>query len=114
MRLLPVFGLPILMILLIILFSLLLPDTFPTMLNLRSIIAEKAIIASRFPAVEELVQDGVTALLPPPEDVESWHGALAALLADPARTAALAARGRCAYEARLTWAARAETIRALL
>jgi len=44
-RLLPVYGLPILMILLIILFSILLPDTFPTLLNLRSIIADKAIIA---------------------------------------------------------------------
>jgi ribose transport system permease protein len=44
-RLLPVYGLPILMVLLIILFSILLPDTFPTMLDLRSIIADKAIIA---------------------------------------------------------------------
>jgi ribose transport system permease protein len=44
-RLLPVYGLPILMVLLIILFSVLLPDTFPTLLNLRSIIADKAIIA---------------------------------------------------------------------
>ncbi|GAB0113980.1 ABC transporter permease [Acidisoma sp. C75] len=44
-RLLPVYGLPILTLLLILLFSLLLPDTFPTMLNLRSIISDKAIIA---------------------------------------------------------------------
>jgi ribose transport system permease protein len=44
-RMLPVFGLPILMVALILLFSILLPDTFPTMLNLRSIIADKAIIA---------------------------------------------------------------------
>jgi ribose transport system permease protein len=44
-RLLPVYGLPILMVLLIILFSVLLPDTFPTLLDLRSIIADKAIIA---------------------------------------------------------------------
>ncbi|MBW4023223.1 MAG: ABC transporter permease [Proteobacteria bacterium] len=44
-RLLPVYGLPILMVLLIILFSILLPDTFPTLLDLRSIIADKAIIA---------------------------------------------------------------------
>ena len=76
--------------------------------------AEKAIIASRFPAMEELVQDGVTALLPPPEDVRSWREALERLLADPAKTAALAARGRSAYEARLTWSARAAAIQALL
>src|ERR1700685_2724165 len=43
-RLLPVYGLPILALLLIALFSVILPDTFPTVLNLRSIIADKAII----------------------------------------------------------------------
>ncbi|WP_292294000.1 ABC transporter permease, partial [Mesorhizobium sp.] len=42
---LPVYGLPILTLLLILLFSLLLPRTFPTLLNLRSIISDKAIIA---------------------------------------------------------------------
>jgi ribose transport system permease protein len=40
-----VFGLPILTLLLIVLFSVMLPDTFPTMLNFRSIVADKAIIA---------------------------------------------------------------------
>ncbi|MEL6241186.1 MAG: ABC transporter permease [Pseudomonadota bacterium] len=45
MRFLPVYGLVILTVFLIGLFSILLPDTFPTMLNLRSIISEKAIIA---------------------------------------------------------------------
>ncbi|RWD05825.1 MAG: ABC transporter permease [Mesorhizobium sp.] len=44
-RYLPVYGLPILTLLLIVLFSLLLPRTFPTLLNLRSIISDKAIIA---------------------------------------------------------------------
>ena len=44
-RLAPVYGLPILTVLLIIFFSLLLPRTFPTYLNLRSILADKAIIA---------------------------------------------------------------------
>ena len=33
LRLLPVYGLPLLTLLLIILFSILLPDTFPTWLN---------------------------------------------------------------------------------
>jgi ribose transport system permease protein len=45
MRFLPVYGLPILTLLLIVLFSVILPDTFPTMLNLRSILGDKAIIA---------------------------------------------------------------------
>ena len=44
-RLLPVYGLVILTVLLIVLFSVLLPNTFPTLLNLRSIISDKAIIA---------------------------------------------------------------------
>ena len=44
-RLLPVYGLVVLTVLLGLLFSVLLPDTFPTLLNLRSIISDKAIIA---------------------------------------------------------------------
>jgi ribose transport system permease protein len=45
LRLLPVYGLLILMLALIALFSFLLPDTFPTMLNLRSVLGDKSIIA---------------------------------------------------------------------
>ncbi|GIT89579.1 sugar ABC transporter permease [Jannaschia pagri] len=44
-RLAPVYGLVILTALLIVLFSILLPNTFPTLLNLRAIIADKSIIA---------------------------------------------------------------------
>jgi ribose transport system permease protein len=44
-RLLPVYGLPILTLLLILVFSILLPDTFPTALNARSILSDKSIIA---------------------------------------------------------------------
>jgi ribose transport system permease protein len=44
-RILPVYGLPILTLLLIVFFSILLPDTFPTTLNVRSILSDKAIIA---------------------------------------------------------------------
>jgi len=44
-RLVPVYGLVILTVLLALLFSILLPQTFPTLLNLRSIVADKAIIA---------------------------------------------------------------------
>ncbi len=45
LHLLPVYGLVLLTLLLIVIFSLILPDTFPTMLNVRSIISDKAIIA---------------------------------------------------------------------
>ena len=44
-RLAPTYGLVILMVGLIGLFSVLLPQTFPTLLNLRSILSDKAIIA---------------------------------------------------------------------
>jgi ribose transport system permease protein len=43
-RLLPVYGLVLLTAFLVLLFSALLPTTFPTLLNLRSIISDKAII----------------------------------------------------------------------
>ena len=44
-RLVPVYGLVILMVGLIVVFSILLPNTFPTLLNLRAILSDKAIIA---------------------------------------------------------------------
>lgn len=44
-RSIPVYGLVLLMMILIVTFSILLPDTFPTLLNVRSIISDKAIIA---------------------------------------------------------------------
>ncbi len=45
LRFLPAYGLVILTVFLILLFSVLLPNTFPTMLNLRAIISDKSIIA---------------------------------------------------------------------
>ncbi|MCH4550141.1 ABC transporter permease [Rhizobium changzhiense] len=44
-RLIPVYGLVILTVGLIVIFSILLPETFPTVLNVRSIVSDKAIIA---------------------------------------------------------------------
>jgi len=44
-RFIPVYGLVLLTVFLILLFSILLPNTFPTLLNLRSIVSNKAIIA---------------------------------------------------------------------
>ena len=43
--LLPVYGLVVLTVLLAALFSVLLPDTFPTWLNVRSILSDKAVVA---------------------------------------------------------------------
>src|SRR5271156_4787840 len=44
-RLAPVYGLPLLAIALVILFSVLLPTTFPTLFNVRSILSDKSIVA---------------------------------------------------------------------
>ena len=44
-RAIPVYGLVMLLMLLALLFSVLLPDTFPTLFNLRSILADKSVIA---------------------------------------------------------------------
>ena len=44
-RILPVYGLPILTLVLAVFFSILLPDSFPTALNVRSILSDKGIIA---------------------------------------------------------------------
>jgi ribose transport system permease protein len=44
-RLVPVYGMPILMLVLVVLFSIALPETFPTRMNLNSILSDKAIIA---------------------------------------------------------------------
>lgn len=44
-RLIPVYGIPILTILLISIFSIILPETFPTWLNFRSILSDKGVIA---------------------------------------------------------------------
>ena len=45
LRVLPIYGLPILTVLLIGFFSYLLPESFPTAINARSILSDKAIIA---------------------------------------------------------------------
>jgi ribose transport system permease protein len=44
-RMLPIYGLPILTVLLIAFFSILLPESFPTAINARSILSDKGIIA---------------------------------------------------------------------
>jgi len=44
-RLLPVYGLPLLAVALAVLFSILLPNTFATLFNVRSIMSDKAIVA---------------------------------------------------------------------
>ena len=61
---------------------------------LEAMAAGRPIIASRVSAIPEVVQDGATALLVPPDDAGALRDAIATLLEDPARAAALGAAGR--------------------
>ena len=53
-----------------------------------------AAVATRVSAIPELIEDGVTGVLVPPEDPPALAAAVAALARDPDRRAALAAAGR--------------------
>jgi starch synthase len=52
------------------------------------------VIGSRVGGLPELVEDGVTGLLVPPDDPEALAHALQALGGNPARAAAMGAAGR--------------------
>lgn len=56
-------------------------------------------VSTRLSGVPELVRDGETGLLVPPEDPRALADALRALDADPARCAAMGRRGRAVVEA---------------
>ncbi|MBD0272428.1 MAG: glycosyltransferase family 4 protein [Acetobacteraceae bacterium] len=76
--------------------------------------AGKPILASDIPALREILRDGETALLLPPDEPETWANTARALLRDPGRAAALGARARSAFLAEYTWDARAARILAHL
>jgi glycosyltransferase involved in cell wall biosynthesis len=61
---------------------------------LEAMLAGKAIVASRVSAVPEIVIDGVTGLLVPPDDPAALAHGVGELLVDPARAAGLGAAGR--------------------
>lgn len=58
------------------------------------------VVAAAVGGIPEVVTDGVTGLLAPPEDAEALGAALAGLLADPGRRAAMGAAARGDAEAR--------------
>ena len=72
--------------------------------------AGKAIVASRLPAVEAMMTGGREALLAPSQDLDAWTAVLEGLMASPAEVNRLGRAARAAYEARLSWDARARAI----
>lgn len=71
--------------------------------------AGRPIVAPRLPDIEELLQDGRTAVLVPPDDTRAAADAVRSLAAEPERAARLSAAA-LDESAAFTWAARASTI----
>lgn len=72
--------------------------------------AGKPILASRLDVMHELLEDGRTALLSDPEDVEEWERNLRLLIQSPELRSKLGSEARREFESRYTWRQRAEAI----
>lgn len=66
-------------------------------------LAGTPVIGARAWTMDDVIDDGVDGLLVPFNDVDALAEALAALLGDPARRAAMAAAGRAKTLSRFTW-----------
>jgi glycosyltransferase involved in cell wall biosynthesis len=75
--------------------------------------AGRPIVASDVPAIREVVTDGETAILVPPDDPEALAEGIAGLLAAPVLAERIGAVGR-AWVQGCTWDARAAAIRAFV
>ena len=72
------------------------------------------VVASRFGGFPEVVEDGVTGLLVQPQDPADLAAKLDALLADPARRAAMGQAGVARVQHLFTWEAVADRLEAVL
>ncbi|GGC89995.1 glycosyltransferase WbuB [Tersicoccus solisilvae] len=72
----------------------------------------RPVVASDLPALREIVEDGVTGRLVPPEDPDALAGGLAALLADAGSRERMGAAGRDHVLTHRTWAANAAALAA--
>ena len=81
--------------------------------NLEAMACGAAVVASAVGGIPEVVSDGETGLLVPPDDPGALAGALNALIADPAHATALGRAGRERAVAEFGWQAVAEQTAAL-
>jgi starch synthase len=81
--------------------------------NLEAMACGTAVVGSRVGGIPEVVADGVTGLLVPPDDPAALAAALNALLRDPGRAAAMGRAGRERAAAEFSWDAVAAQTAAL-
>lgn len=74
--------------------------------------AGKAIVATNLPSIQEIVRDGETALLCPPDRPERWAAALDRLGRDGALRARLGRNAAARFAAEYSWNARARAMNA--
>jgi len=72
--------------------------------NLEAMACGTAVVASRTGGIPEVVADGVTGLLVPPDDVDALAAALNELIRDPARAEAMGQAGRERAVTEFSWA----------
>jgi starch synthase len=71
--------------------------------NLEAMACSTAVVGSRTGGIPEVVDDGVTGLLVPPQDPAALAGAVNALLRDPGRAAAMGLAGRQRAVREFSW-----------
>jgi glycosyltransferase involved in cell wall biosynthesis len=70
----------------------------------------KAIVASDLPVLREVLQNGVTAVMVPPEDINAWSVALKDLMRNRALMSKLGLAARNLLEEKYTWDRRVESV----
>ena len=70
----------------------------------------RAIIASRLPVIEEVLEDGKTALLAPPDDADAWSDAVRSLIGDETLRVQLGQTAKEEFLSRYSWSSRVECI----
>jgi glycosyltransferase involved in cell wall biosynthesis len=76
--------------------------------------SRRAIVCSDLPVLREVLEDGVTARLVPPDDAGAWVAAVRELAEDPARRRGLGERGRAQAVAHHGWEQRTARMLATL